>query len=351
MGYFQRVQAETPTGFWINNPKPAETRLAIAAGAIACTTNPTFAAKAIAADPAGTAAAVDAAIRATRDGGSAAEAVQRELVRPVLEAFRPLHDRDPVRRGWVSVQGDPLAEDDARNIVASMRAARTLGPNVIAKIPVTVAGLEAIRTLAADGVPIIATEVMAVSQVVAAAEAWSRAVAADRGSRRPPFYITHITGIFEQHLAAEAARAGAAVATAELSAGAIALAHRVFGLIGRLGVPARMLGGGARSLAHFTGMVGLDMDVTINWSGTADELERRDGPVEDHRGDREPRETVAKLRALLPDFRRAWDDGGLPLEEFAEFGPVALFRGMFVEGWRKLLDIIRQRRDEGEVGR
>jgi len=290
MGYFHCVRAGTPTRFWINNPTPAETRRAIGAGAIACTTNPTFAAKVIAADPAGTAAAVDAAVHETPDDHAAADLVQRSLCRPLLEAFRPLHDRDPLRQGWVSVQGDPTAEDDPRDIVSSMRAARQLGPNVIAKIPVTVAGLEAIGTLAAEGVPIIATEIMAVSQAMAAVDTWSRAAARDRAGRLPPFSITHITG-----------------------------------------------------------MVGLDRDVTINRAGTADELERRDGPVVDRGTDCEPRETVAKLRDLLPDFRRAWDEGGLAPAEFAEFGPVALFRGRFVDGWRKLLDIVRQRRGGKET--
>jgi transaldolase len=352
MGYFRRVQSGTPTRFWINNPTPAETRLAIAAGAIACTTNPTFAAKVIAADPAGAAAAVDAAVRETPNDHAAADLVQRSLCRPILDAFRPLYDRDPLRQGWVSVQGDPTAEDDPRDIVSSMRAARELGPNVIAKIPVTVAGLEAIGTLAAEGVPIIATEVMAVSQAMAAVEAWSRATAKDRAGRFPPLYVTHITGILEEHLVAAAARAGVAVDPADLSAGSVALAHRQFRLLASRGVPARMLGGGARGLHHFTGMVGLDMDVTINWSGTADELERRDGPVVDRSRESEPREIVAKLRDLLPDFRRAWDEDGLVPAEFADFGPVALFRGRFVEGWRKLLALIRQRRDGGrEIGR
>jgi transaldolase len=183
MGYFRRVQAETPTRFWINNPTPAETRLAIEAGATACTTNPTFAAKLIAAD---------------------------------------------------------------------------------------------------------------------------------------------------------------------LVSGSVALAHRRFRLLAGRGIAARMLSGGARGLHHFTGMVGLDMDVTINWAGTADELERRGARVEDRSGDREPGE---KLRDLVTDFRRAWDDGGLAPAEFADFGPVALFRGRFVDGWRKLLDIVRRRRGRKEAAR
>jgi len=42
-GYFARVSAETPTRLWINNPTDDELRMALAAGAIGCTTNPAYA--------------------------------------------------------------------------------------------------------------------------------------------------------------------------------------------------------------------------------------------------------------------------------------------------------------------
>lgn len=61
------------------------------------------------------------------------------------------------------------------------------------------------------------------------------------------------------------------------------------------------------------------------------------------RGDREPGETAEKLRDPVHDVRRAWDDGGLAPAECADFGPVALFLGRFVAGWRKPLDIVRRR--------
>ena len=40
--YFHRVQAQTPTKFWINNVTRNEARLAIDAGAVGCTTNPSY---------------------------------------------------------------------------------------------------------------------------------------------------------------------------------------------------------------------------------------------------------------------------------------------------------------------
>ena len=41
-GYFHRVQAQTATRFWINNVTRQEAKLAIEAGAVGCTQNPSF---------------------------------------------------------------------------------------------------------------------------------------------------------------------------------------------------------------------------------------------------------------------------------------------------------------------
>jgi len=43
--YFHRVQMETLTRFWVNNPTIKEAQLAIDAGAVSCITNPTYASK------------------------------------------------------------------------------------------------------------------------------------------------------------------------------------------------------------------------------------------------------------------------------------------------------------------
>ena len=40
--YFHRVAALTPTRMWINNVTPEEAQMAIAAGAMGCTQNPSY---------------------------------------------------------------------------------------------------------------------------------------------------------------------------------------------------------------------------------------------------------------------------------------------------------------------
>jgi transaldolase len=337
MGYFHSVAAKTPTRVWANNPSLADARAAIADGAIACTTNPTYAAKELVAEPAIATRILDEAIEQASDDEEAAALVQGAFCARLMEAFREIYASDPERSGFVSIQGSPLHEDNADAIVTSTMRSASLGKNCIAKIPVTIPGLAAIRAVAAAGIPIIATEVMSVSQALAAFGAWEEGARSLR--KRPMLFVTHITGVLEERLLALSA---AGISAAEIRAASIAAARRQYDILRGYGFCGRMLGGGARSVEHFTGMVGLDMDVTINWRGTADALLAADPPVvplspADER-------TIEKARALLPEFDAAWREDGLAPEAFSEFGAVVLFRDRFIEGWRRLLAAVGERR-------
>jgi transaldolase len=54
---------------------------------------------------------------------------------------------------------------------------------------------------------------------------------------------------------------------------------------------------------------------------------------------------IEELCAKFPDFRRAYLDDGLSVEEFAEYGPVQLFRNAFLKGWYLLLAEVASRRN------
>ena len=108
-GYFHRVTRETPTRFWVNNPTIEDAKRAIAAGAISCTTNPTFCSNMIKAksESAYALSVIDSIVQQTADDDTAADLVQQRLVKRVMENFLPLYERRPGLEGLVSIQGDP----------------------------------------------------------------------------------------------------------------------------------------------------------------------------------------------------------------------------------------------------
>ena len=342
--YFQRVIRLTPTRLWINNPTVEEAKKSIEAGAISCTTNPTYAMKMMQSDTDSEIALsiVEQALREADDDAQTADHVQQSLVKRILGVFLPLYKKQPGREGYVSIQGDPHRDTDPEHIVDEALRYRKLGKNFITKIPITDAGLKALEALIPEDMPMIATEVMGIAQAVQTCEMYQRVSAAC--GKKPPLYLTHITGIFDQYLASVVEREGIRISRDILWQAGCILARKQYHLFKERNYPGIMLGGGARGLHHFTEMVGSEMHITINWKGTADRLIEKDPPVVHRMDTPAPQYAVDELLEKIPDFRRAYVEDSLSREEFADFGPVVLFRSMFLKGWDFLLSTIKERR-------
>jgi transaldolase len=337
--YFHRLNRQTPTRMWINNPTLAEAQKAVAAGGISCTTNPAYCARIMREEPGYANATIGRIVKEVRDDQRAPHLIQQEMAKRVMSVFLPLY-RAPGVRGVVSVQGNPHKDTDADHIIAeSVDDHARLPPNHIAKIPTTQAGLVAMDKLLRQGIPVIATELFSLAQAMAAAEVYGRVVSEMK--EPPACYLTHITGIYDEYLGKWVQEHQVQIAPEVLAEAGCAVARRQYRLLKQRGYPGFMLGGGARATKHFTEMVPSEMHVTINWS-TAEEILAADPPLTPRMDVKTPREVVEELRAKLPDFRRAWDLDGLAPEEFAEFGPVRYFLGMFIRGWDQLGAAIRQ---------
>lgn len=342
--YFHRLHNETSTRFWVNNPSGAELAKAVAAGAVSCTTNPAYCAKLLQSDPDYIRGVIDDVLQSeTNEIEVAAVQVYQRAANRLIEAFRPLHERSGGVYGYVTLQDDPRLDQDAAATIRCALENRRLGPNYMAKIPVIRGGIEALEACVAENIPICATEIFSVAQAIHMCERYE--TAAQRTGNRPPFYVTHISGIFDQYLGVVAKRDGIAIDAAVLNQAGCAVARKEYRLLKERGYPGTLLGGGARGTHHFTEMVGGDAHVTINWN-TAQEIIDTDLPILPRMAEGEPSPAViAELREKLPDFRKAYDDDGLTLEAFADFGPVQFFRNAFLNGWYLLLAEVAARRN------
>lgn len=343
LGYFQRVSQQSETRLWINNPTVEEARKAIPVGAIGCTTNPTYTAKMLnqESERARVLAIIDAVLPITDDDSEAASEIQRRVMEPIVEIFRPLYEEQPGQLGYVSIQGDPFAEDDYQNIIDAALKDRELGENVIAKIPTTASGLKAMEYLIGENVPIIATEIMGIAQAISVCEIYE--LACQKYHNRPPMYVTHITGIFDEFLAELVKLRGIEIAKDLLWQAGTIIARKQYRVLKERGYNVIMLGGGARGIHHFTEFVGSDMHITINWSGAIDKLLELDPPVV-YRMDTPIPDYAVRELLKIPEFEQAYREDGLKEEEFADFGPVRYFRDSFEAGWGALLTTINERR-------
>ena len=338
--YFIRVAKQSPTEFWINNPTPDHADWALANGATGCTNNPSYSQKMVD-HPAEGPRARALLKQAMAEGHSADEVAaifQRKLVKPIAEKFLPLFKKTNGQQGFVSIQGDPIHEDDPAVVIREALENRKVAPNICCKIPTTKAGLSAMEYLVGHDVPLNATEIFGIRQGVVLCETYQRAVKST--GKSPKLYVSHIAGIYDDYLKNDVERRAVDISPDVLWQAGLAVARKLYGIMEARRYPGTFIAGGARGLHHFTEMVGGKVCCTINWEGTADKLLEQDPPVVWRLFNPVPDHVVQELCEKLPDFKRGWDDDGLEIDEFAEFGPVELFRSMFLSSWKRVLGLI-----------
>lgn len=343
--YFDTINKKFGNGFWINNPTMEQANLAIAAGAISCTTNPTYAEKMRNTQTDGTRIEkiILDVLDKQADDNIAARIIQRKAIGPLLDKFLPLYEKSSGKMGFVSIQGDPLAETDPDMIINEAIEDMKLGANVIAKIPATEAGLIAIKYLVARNIPIIATEVMSLSQAIEVCETYKSATQAKPD--KPALYVTHITGIFDDYLNIRVKELGLDIAPSVLEEAGLIIARKQYKIMRERNYPGIMLGGGARALRHFTGLVGGKVDITVNWHGTADKLLEQNPEAHNELCKKANLEDMKALMEMIPEYSLAYNENALEPKDYESYGPVVLFRDAFVSAWESMLQAIKDYRD------
>jgi transaldolase / glucose-6-phosphate isomerase len=128
----------------------------IEAGSIyGVTSNPTIFGQAIVKNEGDYNAHLERLVRDGKDAFAIYDALTRKDIAEGADAFRALHDRNPVD-GWISLEVLPsLAADTQKTVAEAKRLSSALArPNVFIKVPATSAGVPAIRRLIGEGISI-----------------------------------------------------------------------------------------------------------------------------------------------------------------------------------------------------
>ncbi|MDD4080075.1 MAG: transaldolase family protein [Eubacteriales bacterium] len=337
--YFKEAARHTATRFWINNVTDEEALLALDAGAVGCTQNPSYSWKILnnSSDREHALATLKDIMKTEKDDNEALVKLQRDLIGRIAKRFMPLYESSHGKLGYVSIQGDPFQED-TDSIIRYAHFNREASPNMMAKIPATEEGLKAITILAAEGVPINATECMAIRQVIDTCEAYLEGT---RNMKNPPVIcFSLITGIFDQYLQNTVKENNIDIDRSVLWQAGMAVAKKVHEIVADRQYPINFIGGGARGLHHFTEMVGANASITINWKGAADQLIEQNLPVVSRFLQPTLHGVVDELVEKLEDFRKAYFINAIAPHEYEEYGPVVLFRSMFEDSWKQALKLI-----------
>lgn len=343
--YFKRVYELTGTKFWINNVTREEAKMAISAGAVGCTQNPSYCWKMI-----NHSSEKDFAVKLLKeslkesDNDNDVESIlQRKLVKGVSDVFLPVWEKSRGENGYVSIQGDPIHEEDPQVIIDEGRKNRELNPNVMIKIPATRAGLKAMETLIAENTPVNATEVMGLSQALDICKMYRQI--SDQTGSKPKILYSLITGIYDEYLHNYVEVNKIEISKDILYYAGLIIAKKVYSVTKAHYPEIGFISGGVRGLHHFTEMVGADVCITMNWDGQATEFLNLDLPVVPRFFNPVPDKYLDELLAKVPEFSRAWYEKGLTVGEYEHFGPVEYFRHMFIDAWEKTLVKIAELRN------
>jgi transaldolase len=253
-----------------------------------------------------------------------------------------VYERTNGEHGYVSIQGDPIHEEDPQVIIDEGRKNREMSPNVMIKIPATDAGLKAMQVLIEEDTPLNATEVMGLSQVIDVCEMYHKITA--KTKKKPIMYFSLITGIYDEWLHKEVESQRIDISPDILYQAGMVIAKKVYRFVHDRGYQLGFIGGGVRGLQHFTEMVGGDVCITMNWGGTVDKLLELDQPVVARLFNPVQEHVLDELLAKVPMFRQAYMENGLTVDEYEEYGPVRYFRDMFISAWNNVLQVIKERR-------
>ncbi len=341
-----KMTQTTPTCLWNDSASLDELTYSIEHGAVGATCNPVIVHAVLKKEMSFWKPRIQALIEelptATEDE------IAWQLVREVsirgakllLPIFQSRHDKN----GRLSIQTDPRLFRDTDAIVEQALEFASLAPNMIVKIPVTRAGIPAIEEATYRGVSINATVSFSLPQCIAVAEAVERGLhrrekeGKEIASMGP--VCTLMVGRLDDWLKLVMEKENIAIDPGYLEWAGVAVLKKAYRIFREKGYRLRLLSAAFRNHMHWSEFIGADMVISppyawqLRFNSSDIEVRPRiDDPVRS--------EIVDELSKKFADFRRAYTENGLSIDEFDSFGPTRRTLRQFITACHDLDAIVR----------
>jgi transaldolase len=257
----------------------------------------------------------------------------------------PVHEREACKKGRLSIQTNPANYRNPEALVAQARHFDSLAPNMQVKIPVTAAGIKAIEEATYHGVNINATVSFTVPQALAVAEAVERgldrraAAGHDIASMSP--VCTIMVGRVDDWMQVLVNRDDITTHPCAPHWAGVAVMKKAYRIYKERGYRARLLAAAYRHHLHWSAFIGGDVILSMpyKWQKrfNASDVEvkaRMDDPVDPA--------IIDDLRKHIPDFRKAYDEDGMTVEEFDTYGATVRTLRSFIASYHELIKLVRE---------
>jgi transaldolase len=336
----------TPTDYWNDSCSVEELTYAIGHGAVGATTNPTIVLGVLKKESQLWRERIHQIIRenATWTEDQVAWKLIEEMAVKGAELLRPVFEREQGRKGRISIQTNPTFYRDAEAIAAQALHFNTLAPNMQVKIPVTRAGVQAIEAATYHGVNVNATVSFSVPQVIAVAEAVERGLKRREAEGKPVADMTPVAtmmiGRLDDWLHVLEKRDKIVVTPGVPDWAGVACFKHAYPIFHQRRYRTRLLAAAYRHHLHWSELIGGDVVLTIPYEWQV-LFNGSDVEVKERFNDPVPPGVLETLCDKFPDFRRAYDEDGMTVEEFDTFGPTVRTLRAFIASYRDLTAVIR----------
>lgn len=336
----------TPTCLWNDSASIQELTYSIEHGAVGATCNPVIVLSVLKKEMAVWKEPIRELIKENRQAteGEIGWQIVREVSAKAARLLKPAFDGHRGRNGRLSIQTDPRFYRDTNRIIQQVEEFSRIAPNMIVKIPVTRAGIPAIEEATYLGISINATVCFTLPQCIAVAEAVERGLrrremeGKDIASMGP--VCTIMVGRLDDWLKVVTEKENITIDPGYLEWGGVAVFKKTYGLFRERGYRIRLLSAAFRNHMHWSELIGGDVvispphawQVRFNASDIVPRS-RIDDPVE--------RRIVDELQKRFLDFRRAYSEDGLAVDDFDAFPPTRRTLRQFIAACHDLESLVR----------
>jgi transaldolase len=334
------------TDYWNDSCSTEELAYAIANGAVGATSNPTIVMAVLKKElPVWRGRILQ--LIATNPTATEVEVAWKLIEEMAVKAaalLMPVFEREKGRKGRLSLQTNPTFYRNADAIIEQAIGFDKLAPNIQVKIPASSAGIRAIEEVTYRGINVNATVCFTVPQAIAVGEAVERGLqrraAEKKDNSRLAQMCTIMIGRLDDWLKVVAKKENIVITPGHLDWAGIASIKKAYSLFRQRGYRARLLAAAYRHHMHWSELIGGDIAMTIPYEWQL-LFNNSDVEVKERMQDAVDPKIVTELYRKFPDFRRAYDDDGLTIEEFDSFGASARTLRTFIASYYELLAFVR----------
>lgn len=261
-----------------------------------------------------------------------AEEIIRRVTVEIAAKFQPMFEASGGKCGFVCAQVDPRRPGDADFMVEMAKRLAAWAPNIAVKIPATGAGIDAIEECAALGLTTVGTISFTVAQAVEIARRQTLGMKRAQANDIAPgcSFSVVMVGRQDDYIREIAADCRANVSEDDIRCAGVAVMKRAYGIVKNEGYTSQMMPAAMRGTYHVKAFSGADMSISMT-TNFQDALAAERPPFTEHIGDPVDNAVIDRLMAI-PDFARAYEEGGLKPSEFITYGLTQRTLSQFVEG-------------------